>query len=57
MPLLWMPGKLSLPSGRFMVRMGRSARARRWLGQALELGGKEMKSRALDDPVLAGAWW
>ena len=56
MPLLWMPGKLSLPSGRFMVRMGRSARARRWLGQALELGGKEMKLRAADDPGLQGMW-
>ena len=29
---------------------------RQWLGQALEIGGKKMKLRALDDPGLREVW-
>jgi hypothetical protein len=37
-------------------RLGRVEEARKWLGQALEIGGKAMKLRALDDPGLKGVW-
>jgi hypothetical protein len=37
-------------------RLKRLDDARRWLGAALDVGGKTMKLRALDDPALAEVW-
>jgi hypothetical protein len=37
-------------------RLKRVEEARRWLGEAMTLGGKEMKLRALDDPGLKAVW-
>ncbi len=37
-------------------RAKRSTQARQWLQEALAIGGKELKLRALDDPELQGLW-
>jgi hypothetical protein len=37
-------------------RVKRMEDARRWLGEALDLGGKAMKLRALDEPDLQLLW-
>ena len=36
--------------------LGDKARARKMLDKAIELGGDEVKLRALDDPDLLGVW-
>lgn len=37
-------------------RLKRTEDARHWLGEALNLGGKKMKLRALDDRALESVW-
>ena len=41
---------------RICFALGRIGEARDWLGKALEIGGKELKVRALDDEDLAAVW-
>jgi predicted Zn-dependent protease len=36
--------------------LGRTEEARKWLSRAVELGGDEVKLKALDDPDLGPVW-